>query len=386
MKTLHLYITRQTLATTVMTVGVFTFVLLLGNAMQQIFTLLLNDQVTVRTIFWAIALLIPYVLVFALPMGLLTAMLLTFGRLSAERELMAIRSGGVSLLALISPLLLLALAFSAVCAYINMDLAPRCRNHYKDLLHEMSTKRPTAIFSEGTFVKDINGFIFYIGKIKGDDMQNVLISQLDAKGDVTMNLRAVRGLLLKTQDTNQFNLRLFDSTVSQLQNGIWQPRYVGEFDLPLTLSKDSGRKLKLNEMPFFTLREELKRLERAQRRTASLTGLDSAQLRQKLVEDQQPGVDLTTPIRVEMNVQLSFSFACIGFTLIGIPLGIQSHRKETSVGIAISLVLVALYWSFFIVSYSLNTKSNWHPDLICWLPNFLFQGIGAVMLWKVNRS
>lgn len=375
MKTLHHYLIRQTLATVAMTVGVFTGLLLLGNVLREVTLLLLNEQVQAAMVLKALLLLVPYVLVFALPMGLLTAMLLTFGRLSADQELNAMRGGGVSVVSLVTPVLLLAVGFSCLSAFINLYLAPRCRMAYKDMLAELRQVRPATVLTAGRFVKDIPGYIIYVSKVKEAEMHDVLISKVDKEGEVTTILQAVRGLVVPGPETNQFVLRLFEARGSTLEKGVLQamPFYAGEAEFILDLPTQRARPIKLNEMTFFDLLEERRRVEQfmgGEGRGLPLGARDK----------------VLAPLKVQLHHQAAFSFACLGFTLIGIPLGIRSHRKETSVGVAVALVLVLVYYSFFILADALATRAQYLPWLWCWIPNFLFQGTGMALLWRVNRQ
>lgn len=387
MKTLHLYLLKQVLATLVMTVGVFTFVLLLGNVLNEILSLLINRQATFGGLAEAVGLLVPFVLVFALPMGMLTAALLVFGRFSADQELTAVRSSGISLVALVTPILLLSLALCGVSAWINMKVAPECRVAYKRLLEDMRSQMNSAILPEGRFVKDFPDYMFYIGKNDGKNLRDIRICRLgnDPDARIDMTIKADRGTVEMTN--GQLSVILYDGeTMTRMPSGIWTPGQFKSQPLPIETKTNSVNqsKVQLSDMTFAQLREERRELERNFSQPHSTNGSD--ELRKQLTQLNSIKRDMTTMIFVQMHRQVAGSFSCFGFTLVGIALGIRAHRRETNIGIALSLFLVLVYYSFMIIAQSMQTHPEFAPYLIYWIPNFLFQIVGAVMLWRVNKG
>jgi lipopolysaccharide export system permease protein len=368
-----------------MTVLVFTFVLLLGNVLKEILTILINRQATFAIAARAVGLLIPFVWAFALPMGMLTTALLVFGRFSADQELTAVRASGISLLSVVSPILLLSLALCGVSALVNMEIAPRCRVAYTDLLFSLKPEFANLQIPEGRFIKDFPGYIFYVAKNRRYDLEGVMVYKLETGTNVAYTLRAPRGRAELDLTNKQINIFLYDAKSVSFTSHLG-----GQEDLtinvPLNTPAHGQSKPRVDDMTFNQLRAELESLERHLNLPQSLQNLSLEELRRRKLEWEKERNDVTSLVRYHIHRQIAFSFACFGFTLVGIPLGIRVHRRETNVGIAIALVLVAVYYSFIVVGQSFNTRPEYAPHLIVWLPNFIFQAVGSVLLWRANRG
>ena len=383
MKTLHRYVTRQVLASLLITMAVFTFVLLLGNVLKEILTWLVNRQATVGIVVEAVGLLVPFVWVFALPMALLTSVLLVFGRFSADQEFTAIRASGISLLSIITPVLLLSLLLCVVSALVNLEIAPRCRVAYVNLRFRLFAALSTALLPEGQYVKDFPGYIFYVGRNDNGDLQDVMVLQLEHETNVTTTILAPRGKLIRDVPRQQIILERYQAKSATIQNDRVLTGFADYTLPPLNLAPTAKteRKPNLRDMTFFQLQDELSDLENRFRWSLSRHDLGPGR---RALEEQRD--KLTSPVRVQLHRQMAFSFACFGFTLIGIPLGIRVHRRETNVGVAMALGLVLVYYSFVVLGQALATRPEWWPHLIVWLPNFIFQIVGAALLWRANRT
>jgi lipopolysaccharide export LptBFGC system permease protein LptF len=407
MRTLYVYLTKQILATTVMTVAVFAFVLLLGNIMKEILALLVNGQASFLLVGKAFLLLVPFVLVFALPMGMLTATLLLFGRLSADQELTAMRSGGISLFSLTAPVLALSMLMSMLCAWINLDIAPYCRSTYKQLIRSVDVGRLTDLLQPGVPMTDIPDQFIQIEERKEVGEMVLLrgIRYVKFEKDIPVyDILAEGGTLEANESNNQLFLSMTNCTVfqrylsdskdfepgkSELDESNWFLTKMPEYSPSVfTIDRDSTvfRKPKLHHMSFRQLQQEMKERQELADDLRALPSFDVENMRTELAANVRKPFDPITPVKVQMHRQIAFSYACFAFTLIGIPLGIRAHRRETSIGIAIALMLVAVYYGFVVLANALENHGEWAPHLIMWFPNFLFQAVGCVLFWRANKG
>jgi lipopolysaccharide export system permease protein len=385
LKTLQKYLTGQVLATMLMTVAVFAFVILLVGGLKDILPLLLSGHVSLGLILKAFGLLIPFACVYALPMGFITATLLVFGRFSADQELTAARASGISLLSLVTPILLLSLLCCGISACFNLELGPRSHVEFVQLRNALISNAATAELPEGRFIRDFPGYVFYIGKNNNGELENVLIYQLENETNANTVWRAAHGRLSSNRAANQLTMYLFDA---HLLNINAHGNSIGTFentsiDFNLNTSTNHAFKPKISDLTFPQLQNELRELENL---NSTFTATNATELRTQMQLLRQQQKDFAEPVRVEMHRQIAFSFACFGFTLIGIPLGIRVHRRETNISIAIALILVMIYYGFIMLGESLAARPEFYPHLILWIPNFIFQTVGAVMLWRANRG
>lgn len=376
------------LASLILTVAVFTFVLLLGNVLREILILLIAGHARLGIVAEAIVLLIPFVWVFALPMGLLTSTLLVFGRFSADQELTAARASGISLISLIMPILLLSLFCCVLSGWFSMDLGPRSRVEYLGLKSELLENVAKFQLQEGRFISISTNYIFYTEKYSGGKLDNVIIINLDRNTSV----EAPYGNVIFDATNQQLTLDLFQARmVMAPTNGANNIMSFSECSVPVSLKsvKNQSSKPSTSDMTFVELQHELSQLQQPVPGSVSTNqtkaDVEAArklppQLIEKLALQRQ------SQIRVVMQRQLAFAFAPFGFALLGIPLGIRVHRRETNIGVALALLLVIVYYGFVTLAGQLAGRPDCYPHLIVWVPNLIFQAVGAVLLWRANRG
>ena len=370
MKILHKYLSRELLIALCFAAVVFTFILMAGKVLPEILRLL-SKHVPPGALLHHFLLLIPYLLTFSIPMSMLTATLLVFGKLSADNELTAIRASGVSFLNLISPAILISIGLVIVCLFINFHLAPLCRAASRTIILETGLRDPTALIEPGQVSRAFPGYVIYAEEKTSNTLFRLNVYILDDRDRPTQNLRASRAEIFVDAASKNLILTLFD-----VRGEIRDP------DDPMNVEKiRPGIRAQRYPLPPFEIGKMVQQW-REKRDFADMTFFD---LLSAIYDLRKKGITPSS-LWLEAHKRVAGSFACFAFLLIGIPLGVKTHRRETSIGVAISLVLVLAYYFFVVLAETFKNKPQYYPELILWAPNLVFELLGLLLLWRVARA
>jgi lipopolysaccharide export system permease protein len=316
---------------------------------------------------------IPFLLTFSIPMSVLTTSLLVFGRLSSDNEITAMKASGLSLWQIITPVVLVSVLLSVVCLVINGSIAPKSHWAQRRVLVELGVTDPLSLLEEGRFVRDIPGWMIYVGKKNRTQVTDVHFYELGPHG-ATRSIRAQRGTFTVDKETRKLLVTLYDArgeepdlnNPANLTGTRIMPAQTTTFPIDLSdvMQRGSVRK-KGADMTYLEL------LQTLSEESHGLLGADP----QEIVRNRMKLV-------VDANTRLALALSCFAFTLLGIPLGMKSHRKETSIGFAISIILVFFFYFFIIIADSLVSHPQFRPDLIVWVPVLLSEIIG---FWLLKR-
>jgi lipopolysaccharide export system permease protein len=367
LKILDRYLLTALGVATLMGVALLSLVLVLGNVFKEMLDLLINHNVPLETIFAFVAFVLPFSMTFTIPWGFLTAVLLVFGRLSADNEVIALRANGVSFPRIFVPVLAMALLMVGICFWINIDVAPRAQYSMMNSLFRIATHDPASMFQADEVVDQFPDRRIYVGARDGEAMKNLIVFEIDDRGIPSKVVFAKTGTLTSDEEHQRLLLRVHDANFEQRDSR--QPDNVELIQQGITMREG-----------VFPM--SLKKLIDRKKRDKPLTSHTLGELMAKLAK---PDCPRRLAFRVEMSKRFSMSLAALAFALIAVPLGITAHRKETSVGFALSLVIAFSYFFFILVAEALSKNPAMPgglPVFMIWLPNLLFMGLGT---WLFRR-
>jgi lipopolysaccharide export system permease protein len=374
------YIFKSVLGTCFGAVALFTFVLTLCNVIRDLLAHVLAGQLPAMTLVRLVWLWVPAMAIYALPMGLLTGVLLTLGRLSADSEITAMRAAGISLARVARPVLLLGALGAAAALYINFESMPNARVSYESEFAEALRTNPMSFIVPKTFIRSFKGTVIYVGEKQGSVLRDIWLWELDDQQRVRRLIRAESGRLDYDEATNSLvptltNAKTEERNTADPEDFSKSPRApsAGKVEeMRLSLDKYFGHEgvhVKQEWLTYSQLQAE--RLRLASRTPPPEKARDADRERMKL--------------ELVFQDKLNLSLSVLSFALIGVPLGIRVSRRETSANLGLALGLVLGYYVLTVMVKWLDRHPEYHPDLLLWLPNLIFLGIGVWMFRRIER-
>ena len=372
MGTLNKYILRQVAGAAFMTVALFVFVLVLGNVMKEVVGDLAAGRLSIGFFLYIVALLIPGVIPYALPMGMLTGILLVFGRMSAQSEVVAIKACGRSIYSMAAPVFFIAILASLFSVGINFNYAPIADRTYKSALKNLIRNNPLQFIQPGSFIKDFPGYIIYANSEENKELLGFRIWELDKQGRSRVSIQADKGVLDYNDKTDEIVLTLKNGSAEKARDD--DPE---NLRIPLPTARFDELVIKL------PLSEIIGGMDKGNTRLKLMTFSELMAARDtwhpRPIEETTPELAYRDKIEVRIQIQKNFAmaFSIFSMVVLAVPLGIKASRSETFANVAIALALAMSYYMMIVVISWLEKYPHIRPDLLIWLPNLLFQTAGC---------
>lgn len=359
MKILRNYLLSEHVSPFFVTLGGMTAVLLIGNIVRFA-ELVISKGVNPLDLLRLLLYLTPYLLIFTIPMACLLALVMAFGRLSTDFELIAVRASGVSPAKFIAPLLVMGVLLSGVVLAINDWIVPASHLAFRRQLKAIGVKQPTAYLEAGTFIKDFPPYVIFVYNVQEQRLQGVRIYEPQPNGP-TRTIIADWGEFEQLPGKQGVSLKLHDGTVDE-----WDAQSPGSFykvnftvytmNLRATQSDPERIGRKLKEMGFKQLVGEGHRLE-------------------------AQGIE-TLPVSLELHRRIASSFAPLLFVLAGLIFGLRQHHHDRLTTFMWVLAIFIGYYLSLVGMNALALKGWLSAWLSMWLPNFI--GLAVTVPWLAS--
>ncbi len=359
------YTLREILVHTLLGLAVFSLVLVAANTLR-ILEQLLSVGIGLAELSWVVALILPSYMAYAIPTSLLFGVLLTFGRLSADGEIVAIRASGISVLQLLPPVLLLGAFASLITGYLLFDLEPRSRMAMKQLVRKMASS--IRLVEPGRF-RNLGSHVLYVHEQGNADcpLRGLLIEDFSNENRRTY-ISAACGKVESSEDSDWITLQLFDGTIHFSDASLERYRRIrfGTMEATLDMSAYLDLRRKAQDFTF----SELLALN------ASFEGGETPEFRGGTRE----------VVQTQIHRRFAFPLAGVALALVSVPLGIRPARTGRSAGALTAVALMGAYWCLFTAGEIAGEKGYLPAWLGVWTPNLLVVTLGALLLRGTVRG
>ncbi len=338
---------------------VFIFILLMAQALRYTEFVLVHGvgiDVVARILLYLSISFLPALF----PMSLLFAVVMAYGRLSNDSEIVALKASGMSMIWISLPAILMGSCVALVSAQTSFHVAPWGNRQFELLVAKVASTKATATIREGTFSEGFFDKVVYANQVdsKTGKLKNVFIYD-EKQGELPITIIAKTGEVVQDPDTpNAVLIRLHDGDIHRKGESHTKIKF-DSFDLKMV--------------------DPIKN-ESTEKSPQSLTINELSQVL------DQPGLkpENERVLRAEYHKRWAVSVVCVLFGFLGVGLGTNTNkRSQKSGGLPVVLGVVVFYWILYVSCEGLARSGKVPPALAIWLPNFLFTLFTA---WILKRN
>jgi LPS export ABC transporter permease LptG/LPS export ABC transporter permease LptF len=345
----------------------FTFVLFLQRA-SLLFEQLVRGSASPSTVGYLFLLVLPFVLMFTVPVGVLVGILIGLSRMSSDGEIVALRAAGVSTRRLLGPVVFFALLGTALTALCSIWLNPWAVRETIRVLNQIAADQMTAEIQPRVFAEQFPNKTLYVGDVVPGPVtrwRNVFIADMtppeqrkrttqEAAGDAPRVTIATEALAVPDSAHNAIQLRLLNGS-----------------------SHEVGKELeRYFNIRFPTLDQLLEAKAPEAQRAKAFTGLDTEPLRAE--------ARVSRDADIELQRRFALPPACLLLALVGLPLGVSSRKSGKSSAFVTTVFLSFLYFMAQVSLIGLAKQGRMEPVVAAWAPNALFAVLGGVLLLRLE--
>ncbi|MGD9078183.1 MAG: LPS export ABC transporter permease LptF [Desulfobacterales bacterium] len=360
------YIFKEFLSPFTVNVLFFTFVFLMAELIQ-ITNWIVNYNISLSVILRMILYQTPYFLIFVIPLSIMITVLLTFLRLSGENEILAIKSGGISLYALLIPVFAFCLIGSTLTIFMTLYGQSWGRSALRELTHEVVSESIDIGLKERTFNDSFSGVTIYVNQIdlRNKNLVDVFIED-SRQPDKVNTVIAPAGKIFNDPQNGVAHLKLFNGSILQtnLKKKTAHSIQFDTYDISLETNRSPGKKKKKPKRPKEMTIGELSRY-----------------VRDAPAKDQRYFNAL-----LELHRRFSIPFGCFTLGLLAVPLGVQAKSAKRSFGLVLGLVFFLLYYLLMSLGKVYGETGAYPPMIGMWLPNVIIGGVGIYFLIRTANE
>jgi lipopolysaccharide export system permease protein len=316
-----------------------------------------------------------WILTLAVPMSVLVACLMGFGRLAGDREIVALKASGMGIVRMIRPVLIMGLLVSTFAFFFQDQILPDMNHRNRLLSSSIRRKKPNVVLREGSFTRELPKLTLLVKDISDETGKLSDITIFDeSNANQPSTIISETGRLSYVDSLGMYNFKLFDGEIHQLKR-----TEKSDYDI-----------LKFKEA-LFRIDSPDQQLHRREKGYRGDRELDLAGLKERISELQ----NRKTPeryerqinrYRVEYHKKFAISAAAIVFVLIGAPLGIKLTHGGLGVSGPLAIFFFLLYWTFLIGGEDVADRGIIVPWLAMWLPNIILSILGMFLIRHEMRS